>query len=281
MFLASAPNILLVSLCACCLLAGLYLASLAVHLHSQAKRYVPEPLCFAVLALQGALPAGVYPTTPATGSSHQRQLAAEDPRWLAIAATDAGVAYLPATAEGIEALDIVQVLSSSSGAAGDTASDEYWASAAFKTSAAAAAVRLVGRCTELLAGNVALPEVLAPAQEVLRSIVAAAEAQLAAAAAQPGEAQQQQKKQKNKKKGAAAAAPQQLPRLAEPAATLAPGLVQLSREVLQQIQAAIEAVRSSRRPMYNVQLLKVAEKRQFNPRFEEDFVSGKDYDPDR
>lgn len=272
MFLASAPNILLVSLCACCLLAGLYLASLAVHLHSQAKRYVPEPLCFAVLALQGALPAGVYPSAPAAGSSHQRQLAAEDPRWLAIAATDAGVAYLPATAEGIEALDIVQVLSCSG-----AASDEYWASAAFKTSAAAAAVRLVGRCTEMLAGNVALPEVLAPAQEVLRSIVAATEVQSAAAAAQPGEGQQQQKKQKKKKKGAAAAAPPP----AEPAATLAPGLVQLSREVLQQVEAAIEAVRSSRRPMYNMQLLKVAEKRQFNPRFEEDFVSGKDYDPDR
>ena len=57
--------------------------------------------------------------------------------------------------------------------------------------------------------------------------------------------------------------------------------MQLCRATLAALDAAAASAASSRRPLYNVALLKVAEKRQYNPRFEEDFVSGKDYDPDR
>lgn len=264
--------------------AGLYLASLAVHLHSEAQRYVPEPLCFAVQLLQRALPAGSEQAVPA-GGSHQRQLDSEEPRWLAIVASDAGSDSLPATAEDIEPLELARVLSagsgSSSSASGAEGGAEYWRSAGFKTTAAAAAARLIGRCAELLAGNAALPEVLAPAQQALAAIVAAAEAAAAPPEAPPPAAGKKQRKLKGKAAAAAAPAPAPAAQAQQPAASLAPGLVQLCRQVLAQVEAAAEAARGARRPMYNLQLLKVGEKRQFNPRFEEGFATGKDYDPDR
>lgn len=316
---------------------GLFLASLAVHLHSQAQRFVPEPLAFATQLLQSVLPEG---STPQPAPSHQRSLAPGQPRWLAVSASDEGAADLPSTEEGIAPLELAQVL-------GGSAEDAYWRSAAFKTSAAAAAVRLVLRQAELLGGNAALPEILAPALEALRAIVAAAE----------GSTQQRQqpeggqcKKQHGKQQKQAAAA-------AGPAAIVAAGLVALCRSAIETLEGAAAAAQGARRPLYNVHLLKVAEKKQvrhmeglfrfgwlagrlagwlgpwsfagvhpnppvsvaahaashlsgsilarparrsaahakiqhgcpatpcpalqYNPRFEDDFVSGKDYDPDR
>ncbi|KAL4451742.1 hypothetical protein ABPG75_007404 [Micractinium tetrahymenae] len=277
---------------------GLFLASLALHLHSQARRFVPEPLAFAVQLLQGALPAGCAPAgaaaeaAAASSSSHQRQLGADEPRWLAIAATDAGAGSLPAAPEDIPPLELAQVLSSGGSGSGGTGEEDFWRSAGFKTSAAAAAVRLVGRTAELLAGNAALPEILAPAQAALRAIVAAAEAamaaqqqQAAAAAAAPPASikKKQRKQQQNQPQQQQQQEPQGsgVTASAAPAAILAPGLVELCRATLAALDAAAASAASSRRPLYNVALLKVAEKRQYNPRFEEDFVSGKDYDPDR
>lgn len=248
---------------------GLYLASLALHLHSQAQRFVPEPLAFAVELLQGVLPAGTAPPLP---PSHQRQLEAGQTHWLAVGAGDVDADALPATPEEIAPLELERVLAlaanGSSGVGG-----AYWRSAGFKTSAAAAAVKLVLRSAELLGGNAALPEVLQPALDALHAIVAAAEAaQVAAAAAPP--TRKKQKRGKQQQAAAAAAT-------ATPTAILAPGLVTLCASAAEQLGAAAEAARAGRRPMVNVALLKVAEKRQYNPRFEEDFVSGKDYDPDR
>lgn len=237
--------------------SGLYLASLALHLHSQAQRYVPEPLAFAVQLLQGAVPEGAGPP-PAP--SHQRGLEPGQPRWLAVAPGDAGADALPATPEDIQPLDLGRVMAAAADS-GAAASDPYWRSAAFKASAAAAAVRLVQRSAELLAGNAALPELLQPALDALRGIVEAA-----ATHPQPAA-----KKQKRGKAGAAAA----------PAALVAPGVAALAGAALEALQGAAVAVAASRRPMVNVHLLRVAEKRSFNPRFEEGYVQGKDYDPDR
>ena len=94
--------------------AGLYLASMAVHMHSAAQRFVPEALSFAVLLLQGVLPAAAGPAAAGGvgGSSHQRQLTAEEPRWLAITAADAGCGSLPATADEIAPLDLLCALGS-------------------------------------------------------------------------------------------------------------------------------------------------------------------------
>lgn len=255
--------------------AGLFLSSLALHLHSQARRFVPEPLAFAVQLLQGALPAGAPAAAAAAGdgSSHQLQIDADEPRWLAIHASDAGAGSLPATPEDIPPLELGRMLSSG-GSEGDS---DYWRSAGFKTSAAAAAVRLVGRVAELLAGNAALPAILAPAQAALRAILTTAEAaqehqrQQAAAAAPPASSKKKQRKQRKEQQGDGDA----------PSLLIAPGLVELCRTTLAALDSAASSAASSRRPLYNVALLKVAEKRQYNPRFEEDFVSGKDYDPDR
>lgn len=264
--------------------AGLFLSSLALHLHSQAQRFVPEPLAFAVQMLQGALPAGCAPAAAgsSSSSSHQRQLDADDPRWLVIHASEAGAGSLPANPEDIPALELARLLSSDESSEGG---GDYWRSAGFKTSAAAAAVRLVARSAELLAGNAALPAILAPAQAALRAIVQAAEAaapqqqqrQQAAAAVAPASSKKKQRKQKEREQRGEAAATTP----SQPPVILAPGLVELCRSTLAALDAAAASAASSRRPLYNMALLKVAEKKQYNPRFEEDFVSGKDYDPDR
>ena len=249
--------------------SGLYLASLAQHLHSQAQRYAPEPLSFAVLLLQGVVPEGAGAAPP---PSHQRCLEPGQPRWLALAPGDAGADALPATPEDIQPLDLGRVMAAA--ADGEAAAaDPYWRSAAFKASAAAAAVRLVQRSAELLAGNAALPEVLQPALDALRSIVDAAAA-TGAQAAQPPPTGKKQKQKRGKAAAAAAAA-------AAPAALVAPGVAALAGAALEALEAAAAAATAARRPMVNVHLLRVGEKRSFNPRFEEGYVQGKDYDPDR
>ena len=174
---------------------------------------MPEPLAFAVVLLQSALPEGAGGAV-SPGAAHQRVLVAGQPRWLAIAAGDAGASSLPGTEEEIVPLELARVLASNGGG-----EDAYWRSAAFKTSAAAAAVRLVLRSVELLGGNAALPEVLQPALQVLHGIVSAAEA----AQQQPNGVRPTGGK-KQHKKAAAAAAP-----AAASAAILAPGLVALCR----------------------------------------------------
>lgn len=228
---------------------GLFLASLAVHLHSQAQRFVPEPLSFATQLLQSVLPEGA---APAPAPSHQRALAPGQPRWLAVSASDEGAADLPATEADIAPLELAQVL-------GGSGSDAYWASAAFKTSAAAAAVRLVLRQAELLGGNAALPEILAPALEALRAIVAAADGSAQQQQQQDGAQPPARKKQRGKqqKQAAAAAAP-----AAARAAVVAPGLAALCLRAVEALESAAAAAQGARRPLYNVHLLKVAEKKQ-------------------
>ena len=216
-----------------------------MHLHSQAQRFVPEPLAFATQLLQSVLPEG---GTPPPAPSHQRSLAPGQPRWLAVSASDEGAADLPATEEAIAGLPLAQVLSGSG-------SNAYWGSAAFKTSAAAAAVRLVLRQTELLGGNAALPEILAPALEALRAIVAAVDGSAQQQQQQDGGQPPARKKQRGKQQKQAAVA-------AGPAVIVAPGLVALCRSAIEALEGAAAAAQGARRPLYNVHLLKVAEKKQ-------------------
>ena len=205
---------------------------------------MPEPLSFATQLLQSVVPEGAAaPPTP----SHQRSLPSEQPRWLAVSASDEGTADLPATEGDVAPLELAQVLGGSGG-------DAYRSSAAFKTSAAAAAVRLVLRQAQLLGGNSALPEILGPALEALRAIVAAADV----SSKQQQQQQQPCKKQRGKQQKQAAAAAE----LAAPAAIVAPGLVALCRSAIDVLEAAAAAVKGARRPLFNVHLLKVAEKKQ-------------------
>lgn len=272
--------------------SGLFLSSLALHLHSQARRFVPEPLGFAVAMLATVLPPEQQRQLEQAaaggsgGSARGAGPGTEEPSWLRISAADlagsatgaATGAGLPVTQEDIVPLDMAAALGSP--AAGGTrsegsahgrsasAGEAYWSSPAFKTSAAAAAVRVIARSAEVFADLAPLPEVLAPAQRVLGAIVAAADAAAAPPAAgrgtkPDGKKQQQQQQQ-------------------QPAAfVIAPGLAQLCAATLAQLDAAAAAVVAHRHPLVNTSLLKLPEARQYNPRFEEDFATNKDYDPDR
>ena len=51
--------------------------------------------------------------------------------------------------------------------------------------------------------------------------------------------------------------------------------------LLEQIRSKAEAIQNSRRPLFSSGIARPPVVKQFNPRFEEDFVKGKDYDPDR
>jgi nucleolar protein 14 len=218
--------------------AGLYLASLAMHLHSQARRFVSEPLAFAAAALRLALPA--RPGDAEAG-----------PRWLCVAGGGPAEA-LPAAEGDIEPLAVLRVLGEED--------DAYFSSPAFKTAAAAAAARLVRRAAHVYADVDALPEILAPAQEALRAIVAAANGGSSKAP-----------KPKAKSRGGAAPA----------GALVAPGLASLCGAVLAEADAAVAAAAARRRPLCLPSMVALPESRQFNPRFEEGYAAGKDYDPDR
>lgn len=216
---------------------GLFLASLVVHMHAEAKRFAPEPLNFAVELLHSAVPGRLTEDgDPA-------------PQWLSLGAEQQK--GLAKTVASIEPLSIDGVL-------GADDSDAYFSSAEFKSAAAVAAIRLVGRMAEVLSDIDALPEVMAPAQEALKAVASMAHAP-----------QANGKTPKSKKSPA------------NTSQTVAPAVAALAVEVLSQVDAAVEAARSRRRPLFNRALVAVPEKKQYNPRYEDGFATGKDYDPDR
>lgn len=270
---------------------GLYLSSLAVHMHSQARRYVPEPLNYAVALLDTVLPS---PDGGAAAAQRtQRGIEGEDPRWLCIPPGDGGGAdmvSLPATAAAIPQLSFQKVLGLASACASASTSAtaapagpqgqaeppervaeaaaaaegaRYFSSPEFKTAAAAAAARLLARYAELFADVAALPEVLAPGQQVLRRILAAGRGTIAS-----GQEQGSQQGQRGEGDGCAGV-------------VIAPGLLEVCLGVLEQLDSAADAARSRRRPLTIPALLRQEEAKQFNPRFEENYAAGKDYDPDR
>lgn len=252
--------------------AGLYLSSLLLHLHAPAGRFVPEPLNFAVALLRSAAPASA--AAAAAGAAGAGAEEGEQPRWLRLdAAAGAGqeMGAPPATPADIEPLDLVGTLG-----AGDDDGDSYWSSPDFKTSAAAAAARLVQRTAASLAGLAALPEVMEPALRALRTLAAAA------GAAHAAPLSKKQKKKAAKEGAAAAATGAAAAAAAAPAAPgVAPGLAALCAEVAAEVEAGVAAVLASRRPLCNTGLLAIPEARQYNPRYEEQYAAGKDYDPDR
>jgi nucleolar protein 14 len=171
--------------------------------------------------------------------------AAREARVLSLAGAPAGA--LPARAADVAPLRYAAVLAAL--AAGDAA---FFEAPAFKASAAAAAARLVGRAAELLADSDSLPELAAPAAAALRAVAAAG-------AAPP------------RGRGAAAAAPP----------GVAPGVAEVCAEVLARVEALAAAAAGRRVPLRSAALGAPPERRAFNPRFEEKFAAGRDYDPDR
>lgn len=229
--------------------SGLFLAGLGVHMHAPAQRLCPEPLNFAVNLLR------------TTSKGISTAPVEEGPRWLALSPNEASQA--PTTPDAIPELSVQKVF----GKEDDSELANYLSSAEFKSSAAAAAVRLIGRIAASLASIDALPEIMAPAIEVMRQVVAAGTGPGAANGIAHGSGKKKSKEEKRKKEAASG--------------SVAPGVAVLAGRVLAEVEAAVASAQSRRRPLSNATLLAVPEAKQYNPRYEEQFATGKDYDPDR
>lgn len=229
---------------------GLFLAGLGVHMHAPAQRLCPEPLNFAVNLLRT--------TTTAVSTSGAEQ----GPRWLALSPAEASQA--PSTPDAIPELSLTRVFGKEDD---DVEVADYLSSPEFKSSAAMAAVRLISRIAVSLVSIDALPEIMAPAIEVLKQVVAAGAGPGAANGIAHGSAKKKSKGEAKKKEAAAG--------------SVALGVAVLAGQVLAEVQAAVATAQSRRQPLCNATLSAVPEAKQYNPRYEEQYATGKDYDPDR
>jgi hypothetical protein len=142
--------------------AGLFLASLALHMAAPAKRFAPEPLAFAVRLLRSAMP---QPGAPQPQQQQQQQPQRGDPSaphmgpgtWLQLGGSKGDKSF------PVPPLRLTQAL-------GSDPADAYFGSAGFRAAALAAAFGLVGRAAQVFAGVPSLPEVLAPAQAALEAL---------------------------------------------------------------------------------------------------------------
>lgn len=160
--------------------AGLFLASLALHLAAPAKRLVPEAVVFAVRVLRCATPPapggpsdGVRVRVPAAAAAAAAapDVPAPDlagmppaPKWLL---PEGGWACAASGAAGVASLEPARALASGPDDA------DYFASDGFRASALAAAMALTRRAADVFAAAAALPELLAPACAALRALGAA------------------------------------------------------------------------------------------------------------
>ena len=123
------------------------------------RRYVPEPLNFAVRVLESVCsdqqsPLARNPNPPFTSAAE----------WLTLSRTSQ---HATSAAEKAQPLKLSEVLPLSS-------EDGYFGSTAFQCSVIASAVELVSRAAELYADLAALPEALAPAQQALSHVAGSA-----------------------------------------------------------------------------------------------------------
>jgi nucleolar protein 14 len=169
--------------------------------------------------------------------------------------------------EDIAPLSLLRLLGS-----GDAGADaDYFSSPAFKTSAAAAAAALVARCAEVFADIDALPEIMSPALEALGRIVdAAAPAPATANGAAHADGSTTPRGKKKKKMARRPGG-----------VVVAPGVAAACAVALATAQAACAAAVERRGPLCIGSMVAIPAARQFNPRFEEGYAAGKDYDPDR
>ena len=114
------------------------------------RRYVPEPLNFAVRVLESV---SASSQGPLAHSSNPPFTTAAD--WLKLGGTEQAA---DSASEGL--LSMYEVLAREPG-------DAYFGTRGFQCSAITAAVEVVGRAADLCADLAALPEILAPAQRAL------------------------------------------------------------------------------------------------------------------
>jgi nucleolar protein 14 len=242
--------------------SGLFLATLAVQMHAGAKRFCPEPLDFAVNILKSCYTSDITATSNEEGHNNRQQ------KWLALTSEVSSTTstILPTSSSEIESLSLTQVFNTSN----DEESARYFTSGEFKCAAAGVAIHLISKIAESLSSVDALPEIMAPAVEVLKNITANA-AGGTSSTANGGAGVLANGKHKKKKTNSNS----------KTVSTVAPGVGALAEEVLTKISTAVTAITSRRRPLFNRTLAAVPEARQFNPRYEENFAAGKNYDPDR
>lgn len=133
--------------------AGLFLASLALHMAAPASRFAPEPLSFAVRLLRSAAQQGGAQQQQGDASASHMPPGT----WLQLGAKQGAKPGL------VQPLRLTKALSSEP-------NDAYFGSSEFRASALAAAMGLVARAAQVFAGVPFLPEVLAPAQAALEAL---------------------------------------------------------------------------------------------------------------
>ena len=253
-------------------------------MHSEAKRFCPEPLNFAVTILRScyssteeqsnwlALSPADVPAPAAKQNKNKTGRSAND--------NDNGEGAnpnFPAYPSDIPNLSLTKIF--------NPENEEYLSSGEFKSAAAGVALRLIGRIAESLSSVDALPEIMAPAVEVLKNIVkAGGNTSNSGAANGVADGGVDGHGANGKAKKSKKAATKKLSATEEhhsKGITVAPGVAALAEEVLTKIASAVDVISSRRRPLFNKTLAAVPEARQFNPRYEDNFASGKDYDPDR
>ena len=231
---------------------GLFLACLAVDMHASSHRYCREPLDFAVAVL----------LTFVLGEREQ-----EDglvlPFSLALEDGDDGMEILPEDEGDVVQLSFSSLLSSSSLTSSNGHSLQP---ASLKCSLVAAALSIIRRINESLTNLDALPEIMQPAMEVLRAISAQVKAQAKSST---------KKSHKGKK------LPKHDATATIVALRIAPGVAKMADNVLKELEMSVAAATAHRRPLFNPTLVAVPETKQYNPRYEENYAQGKDYDPDR
>lgn len=147
--------------------AGLFAASLALHLAAPAQRLAPEALTFAVRVLRCAAPNEPAMASPASAripAPGPDPAAPPAPKWL-LPAGGWGRADL-GLGRGVAPLEV-------GAAVGTAPGDAYFGSDAFRASALAAAMALPARAAQVFGRAAALPELLAPAAKALRALGAA------------------------------------------------------------------------------------------------------------
>ena len=148
--------------------AGLFLASLALHMAAPAGRFMPEPLAFAIRLLRSALgPGNASPDGAAEGPaaayihpSARLHLGRDNNS----KASGSRAARKEAAQAGeVQPLRMSAVLAGGAG-------DACFGTREFRAGALGAAIGVVVRAAEVFGGVPALPEVLAPARAALEAL---------------------------------------------------------------------------------------------------------------
>ena len=273
--------------------SGLLLASIAQHMHSEAKRFCPEALNFAVRLLDCV--------SRRTNAKDRRENSLSDKK-KSNAIVSFSLAFEPSIlklhpdsrtlqiseTEEIECIDLEETLLSLAVIESDNLDTEnklksaelLFSSHRWKISALAAAVKLIRRIADVLTDIDSLPEVMAPAQQALNTILDNS-ASFSSLDSSNKLENKSKKQKKTKKKELITPGMESFGDDSAQEVPLPKGFLTLCRHTLQEISEIVSDVKKRRLPLCSAALMAPKEIKQYNPRFEDNYAAGKDYDPDR